>query len=600
MARGSRAPHVVAAMVVVSGFVACGGSETNSEPTADAAGGSAGSSGRGGSVSGRGGTSGASGGSVGSAGSGGSTGGTSGSSGSSGIGGAEPDASPDGSMGTAGTGGADAGPTTLIDRCPGPLTASVASALRAGGTPGASMKWLYPYDRTVFPRGILAPMLQWDGPAAQALYVHVKSAEVEYHGCFGPTDPLRIRLPEDVWTQLASNASSTRDPITAEITTSAGGQVSGPIKVTWTIAPAPLDTAIYYNTYGSPQAAGNGAIMRLVPGQARPQVYLTEPGIAPLGPCKSCHSLSANGGKMVLARSQYPAGPYESFSYDVGANPNPPPITTNTLDAAGFAGVYPDGSRYMTMGSPGQTVLIPFPTGPGNVPGMEGPRESRLFQIDGTPIVSAGWNVKFANMPMFSPDGTKIVFNHHDTGQGHSLAVMDFNAANNSFSNLVEIYRHNTLWPGWPTFTPSGHGVVFALGDAADYVSAHPARVSSALSDLHYVDLASKRWVRLSRAGGFEQDTSYLPYPGRDEHREFFPSIAPQTAGGYVWLFFMSRRNYGNTSVLAVDDVSSKHIWVAAIDVDPAPGTDPSHPAFFLEGQELGSGNYRPVAVPLP
>jgi hypothetical protein len=46
--------------------------------------------------------------------------------------------------------------------------------------------------------------------------------------------------------------------------------------------------------------------------------------------------------------------------------------------------------------------------------------------------------------------------------------------------------------------------------------------------------------------------------------------------------------------------VGSKSIWVSAIDVNAAPGTDPSHPAFYLPGQELGSGNIRAFAVLAP
>ena len=34
-------------------------------------------------------------------------------------------------------------------------------------------------------------------------------------------------------------------------------------------------------------------------------------------------------------------------------------------------------------------------------------------------------------------------------------------------------------------------------------------------------------------------------------------------------------------------------LWVAAVDLDPAPGKDPSHPAFFLDGQELHADNLR-------
>jgi hypothetical protein len=44
----------------------------------------------------------------------------------------------------------------------------------------------------------------------------------------------------------------------------------------------------------------------------------------------------------------------------------------------------------------------------------------------------------------------------------------------------------------------------------------------------------------------------------------------------------------------------SKSIWVAAIDSNAAAGKDPSHPAFYLPGQELGSGNIRAFSVLAP
>jgi hypothetical protein len=37
--------------------------------------------------------------------------------------------------------------------------------------------------------------------------------------------------------------------------------------------------------------------------------------------------------------------------------------------------------------------------------------------------------------------------------------------------------------------------------------------------------------------------------------------------------------------------IPSKKLWVAAIDTNFTPGTDPSHPAFYLPGQELAAGN---------
>jgi hypothetical protein len=462
------------------------------------------------------------------------------------------------------------------------------------------MKWLYPYDGTVFPRGLAAPVLQWSpaaGVAPEATYVRLHTANFEYRGCFGPL-PARLALPQQVWDQAVLAANGIATPLVVELTTSANGVVSGPIVQSWTIAPARLTGTVFYNTYGSALVGNNGAVMRVVLGQTA-QPYLTvSGGLAPFGPCVSCHAVSANGQRMVAARHQYPDISYSSASYPVGAAANPAPIIT--LDEAGLGGVFPDGSRVMTTGSPSASTSTLFPIGPGNVAGMRGPRLSRLFDMTtGQNLNPASWTVQYAKMPMFAPDGTKIVFNHHEAADGHSLATMDYSRSTNTFSNLTPIYQHATLWPGWPFFTPDKKGVTFALGSADDYVSAHPLRPVVANSDLYYVDLATKQAVILSRAGGFDGSQSYLPYPGRDEHFDFFPALSPVAAGGYFWLFFTSRRNYGNTIVSAVDVSVSKNIWVAAIDIDAPAGSDPSHPAFYLPGQEE-SGNYRPVFAPAP
>jgi hypothetical protein len=63
-------------------------------------------------------------------------------------------------------------------------------------------------------------------------------------------------------------------------------------------------------------------------------------------------------------------------------------------------------------------------------------------------------------------------------------------------------------------------------------------------------------------------------------------------AGGYYWLFFDSIRHYGNQGL-------QRQLWGAAIDVsaDGTYTTDPSHPAFYLTGQEAGTGNHRAFAA---
>lgn len=73
--------------------------------------------------------------------------------------------------------------------------------------------------------------------------------------------------------------------------------------------------------------------------------------------------------------------------------------------------------------------------------------------------------------------------------------------------------------------------------------------------------------------------------------------MSPVAAGGYFWAFFTSRRSYGNLYNKGKDDLTQKKIWVSAIDIGKVPGIDPSHPAFYLEGQELTTANTRPVAA---
>jgi hypothetical protein len=213
-------------------------------------------------------------------------------------------------------------------------------------------------------------------------------------------------------------------------------------------------------------------------------------------------------------------------------------------------------------------------------------------------ITPNGFNVQYAKMPMFSPDGKKVVFNHHEASAGHSLAVMDYDRATDTFSNLTPLYSHPMLYPGWPFFTPDSKSVIFVIGNAPNYASTLTVPTGPlSSSDLFIIDLATKTPRSLDLANGYSGGTTYLPYPGRDEHIIFYPTVSPVAAGGYFWLFFTSRRNFGNVIVAPGDDVKTKKIWVSAIDIDAPVGVDPSHPPFYLPGQEVDSGNIRAFAT---
>jgi hypothetical protein len=539
--------------------------------------------------------------------------GSSGAGSSSGSGDGGPSFGDDGGGGSSsgsfgGDGGGHPQPTqpVTIDDCPGPVSAATASALQGGGPVDPAMKWLYPYDATVFPGGIAGPVLQWTPEAggADGVYLHLHSNLFDYKGCFGATNPMQLPVPDKAWTTAWAQSTGAGDPLQVELTTIAGGKVSGPIKEAWTFALGSLKGVVYYNTYTSPQVGNNGAVMVIQPGAAKPSPFLTIQGTSPTGPCISCHSVSANGSMIVAQQHQYPGGLQQSLSFDLLKTPTPnpaAPLASTKTDDWGFSAVYPDGSRVLTSGEPGQTGAV-FPAGPGDNPGMEGPKASTLYDPKTGATLAMSGLPQHAIMPSFSPDGTKIVFNDTDNGGGHTIAVMDFDPAKNAFSGSKAIFHDNNRYPGWPFFTPDSKAVVFFVGSAPNFAStSDPPGNTVAQGNLYLVDLASGIAHGLDAANGLESNGAvYLPYGARDQSLSFYPTVSPVAAGGYFWVFFTSRRNYGNVQVDPNDGPASKKIWVSAVSIGGKPGSDASHPAFYLPGQELGSGNIRAFATLAP
>lgn len=454
---------------------------------------------------------------------------------------------------------------------PGNVSPADQTKLKTGGNGDSTFKWLYPYDKTVFPRGLTAPVLQLAGTPSTAAYVHIKSKFLEYEGYFGATNPVQITLPPATWKSISQSVLA-NDPVTVEVTKLSGGVASGPLKETWSIAQGSLKGTVYYNSYTS-ALAGGGATLKVKVGQ---QAQVLKAG------CTTCHSVSANGN--VLAAS---AGHGNDATYDLTNNGTQ--MASAPDGVYSFGGLSPDGSKVLTHG----TVSGSYPP---NVPGLTGPRDSKLMNTKtGAVIPAPGFDsvVHAAMMPVFSPEGTAVAFNHFDTGSGHSLAVMDFNAATNTFSNLRDVATDPAKFLGWPAFLPDGKTVLYHADDHSDF-----ATWQGAHSDLIAVDLATKTKTPLDALNGMRSGTTYLPYGTTESALNYEPTALPVAVGGYYWVLFTSRRNYGNTIYSGAGDSTQdatrrKKLWVAAIDINAPPGTDPSHPAFYFEGQELAAGNMR-------
>jgi hypothetical protein len=542
---------------------------------------------------------------------------------------------PDGGAGFGGLGGVGGEPLGP------PVDPAVAAKLR--GTPTApanaqELGFLYPYEATVWPRGLLPPLLMWQSTYndASAVYVKVSQSNYTFEGTYslaalGTGDPRkRVRIQDDVW--KTATQGNLGDDLKVEVRIhTAAGTVIGPITRTWKVAPGVLKGTVYYNSYDSELTAGTGAetggVIAIQP--RSPEPTLAIPSQA--GKCHVCHVVSADGSTLWAQDGKN--GGNDDYRRGASYDLKNPAAARTLYDGVAtpaqnrkfvWSGPYPDGS--FALASSGYTREA-YTQGP-----------SKLFnRAAGAEVVSTGLaTVTNAVTPAFSPDGRKVAFNFWagsktngvDPGAGRSLAVFDFTcgAAAGSvtcaagttpaFSNLREIYKDPSRWPGWPSFLPDGKAVVFHNtvkgGDVggngsecrADIVQPPPninncqlTTWFGATSELWIAqDSATKNARRLDAANGLDAaGIISIPTSGthpKDSELNYNPSVNPVASGGYYWVVFTSRRLYGNLLTQGRDAGPQKKLWVAAIDITTG-AVDPSHPAFYLPGQEIGAGNTR-------
>ena len=529
------------------------------------------------------------------------------------------------------TAGAGAGPamtpnTALtrepiaIDECgdgnPAGLSAADVQKLKAGSASPGELRWLYPYEGTVFPRGMLAPDLMWAGPPGDAVYIHIKSMLFEYWGCVKPSAPGRVTLSQDAWERAGERSGGKSDFYTIELSVIAQGAVTGPATLKIEIAQAAIKGSIFYNTYRSNLVGGAGAIpggapggFPGFPGGGLPGGFAGSNGIVvriPAGgkaevfgqtDCNGCHSVSADG-SLLLAQSVANG----AYSYELVSGAQAP-MPRMAGQSATWAALYPNGSAFLTM----STVIDVARSG--FFGGLGGMSNATLFDaMTGQRLASTGIPPG-ALMPAFAPDGTYLVFNDYGVDQAHGIALARYDTRTHTASDYALLYQEpaGATRPAWPFVLPDNHGVVFVRTDDFDFTGGgvgvaaalQPADGARApYSELSIIDVDTKTVTLLARAMGYHtpqdatQNMTYLPFGADDLHHAYYPTVSPVAAGGYFWVFFDSVRHYGNLGL-------QRQLWGAAIDIS-AQGDyarDPSYPAFYLSGQESGTGNHRAFAA---
>ncbi|HEX7480963.1 MAG TPA: hypothetical protein VF331_24385 [Polyangiales bacterium] len=493
-----------------------------------------------------------------------------------------------------------------IDECgannPAGLSPADVKTLKAASGAG-SLRYLYPYDGTVFPRGLLAPTWMWDGAgtaATDAVYLHIKSQAFEYFGCLKPTAAGQLQLDQALWNQASERTYGTSDPYTVELRVLSAGTATGPAVQKIVIAQASIKGSIYYNSYTSKLAGGAGqgqspGIVLRIPPAGKVETFITSE-------CNGCHSVSADGSRMI-DQTDTGTGGGRSYKLLAGGGPNPMPTTLPVRGS--YGGLYPDGSRYVTTSGAKEIAYSNMYSG-------NTPNDSTLINSDDGSVIPSVGIPPGALMPTFAMDGKALVFADFAIAQGLGLAVMKFDGATNTASAYRMLYQDSKLTPAWPFFLPDSKGIVFLRTDSSNLTGQGGVgglgglggllsgilATGSPFGELTLADVASGSTVVLAQAMGYrtvadaDSGTTYLPFGAEDLHHNYFPTVSPVAAGGYFWVFFDAIRHYGNMGLV-------RQLWGSAVDIAPD-GTytvDRSHPAFYLPGQEFGTGNHRAFAA---
>lgn len=423
--------------------------------------------------------------------------------------------------------------------------------------PDAAALLAYPYDAMVYPKGLPSPELMWNGTAPGDKYlVHLTGdlLDIKYYTLAEP--PSRFTPDQATWDQMAGTVSGGK--VKMQLKRLSAGVATLVTDDEWTISSEPLIGSVYY------WANSLGRVLRINPGALAPEDFLANAGQSG---CSTCHSVSANGKTLILG------GDIQSSTWDLVSNTSKFDSTTvgKPIRDWAMAAISADGAVVVENG---ETML----------PGPPGGHDGMWDAATGAKIPSALDGV-ILNMPAFSANNKKLVYVDHTT---LSLSAYDYDQATRQVSNQIEL-----VTPGadptlngitFPSVTPDGKWAVYHRG-------AYPACLDTRNGPGHlYLASTEQPGVEI-RLANAEGDMYPFVAGDRDRHFNYEPTFAPRTSGGYAWVVFTSRRTYGNK--LTGDTTLVKQLWMMAIDEDPQPGVDPSHPAIWMPGQDPNTLNMR-------
>ena len=447
-----------------------------------------------------------------------------------------------------------------VQQNPGNVAGNVQTSLQGATTADTTITWAYPYDGTVFPRGVVEAPLMWlKGGATDQYLVSLTSPTFQLQ-TYVTAATGRYDFDAATWQEFIDSTSGSAE---LKVSRWNGTAATVATDMHWTIAPASMRGTIYY------WAINTGRVMRIKPGATSPDDFL-----GPTVTCPSCHTVSANGQNLLMNEGLWPQE--SSFDYDLKASSTAySGFSSNNNGASQWAlpGVSPDGTVVVENWAPLR----------GNI----GTQTGAFVASTGVAIPATGLEGNQLWMPAFSPDAKLIAY---VDGTTKDLRAYDWDPVGRKATNdrLIVLSAANAAQPQiqFPTASPDHLWIIYGRGTALGSLGVP--------GDLYVASVANPGTeIPLATLNG----TTYPFAAGtRDRDLDYEPTFAPVAAGGYFWVVFHSRRTWGNAitgAAFTAEGSGVKQLWVAAFDQAPTAGKDPSHAAFYLPGQDATTLNMR-------
>jgi hypothetical protein len=484
---------------------------------------------------------------------------------------------------------------------------------------------LYPYDGTVWPLGLVSPLVMWTAPQMTDVY-RLHYAEANYTVDFYTTLaalPAQVRLDQATWDRLTNSneaAHGTKDPVTFSLSRYDGATAYASATETWSVAPESLRGSIYY--WSASRGATGGRISQFRPGPGPngmpnvPQVLTTT------GACAGCHAVSADGSTLV-ADIEDPAFPSTApyidpftksrawVSFDITQATTPQLYKSNEFGAD--PALTPDG-KYLVFGGPRAVAGAKYLS-------LGDPRTGTVIAASGLDSVTLDTGETNLEMPAFSPDGKMLALVEaaypgtypkdrgasdnvlsSATGLPSAIAYLNFTESVPSFNPTLHKITDSSnpafaTAPGlaYPSFTPQADAVAFHAGTT-------PTGCNATGCDDNALDDGNLFIATLALGGPIRLAAACDPPDMSDRNSSIEPTFNPAVRGGYSWAVFTSMRKWGNQPWPATQAAmlncatgtcnAKRRLWLAAVDTTIG-AADPSHPAIYLEGQDFTTPNMR-------